>query len=308
MSSRPILPARVRPAALALPAELRTLLRGAGQIVLQAHAGTGACVIAALVIADLALGCAALAGIAAANIAALLTGGGHPACLNDTDADDARRGLHGYSGALAALAPVALLADRSLAFGIALIAATVAGALYRPVARRLARVGGAAYSLPAALATWLWLPWCGSAPGLHPAAALVDARASAAGAAFASIAQAAFATGILPGLLMLAGIALASPRAAAFALGGALAASALLLVAGAPGSACAAGLLGYNGALAALALARLGPGVALPGALLAAVLQYGAARAGVPPLSVPFALAACAVAIVVRGRRGQASA
>ncbi|NIF73572.1 urea transporter, partial [Burkholderia sp. Ap-962] len=54
------MPARSRLVPLALPIELRTLLRGLGQVLLQPHAGTGAGVLAGLLLADPALGCAAL--------------------------------------------------------------------------------------------------------------------------------------------------------------------------------------------------------------------------------------------------------
>lgn len=336
------MPARRRLPPFAPPPELLTLLRGVGQVVLQAHAGTGACVVAALALADPALACAALAGTAAATLAALLTSapreqralpsapapretlhdagastavhtGTHspahaPIAVTSTAAPatsqaDLQRGLHGYSGTLAALAAVALIPDRSTAFAIALIAASVAGVLYRPVSRSLGRVGGAAYSLPAVLATLLWLPLV--APGTAGLAAVPSAApACVGGAALASFAQAVFASGLLPGAVLLAGLALASPRAAGLAVAGALLASALLMAGGAHAgsAACAAGLLGYNGALAAIALAPAGARAALGAAALAAALHLLALRAGLPPLSAPFALAACLVSALRRSR------
>ncbi|MBI0329966.1 urea transporter [Burkholderia plantarii] len=335
------MPARRRLPPFAPPPELLTLLRGVGQVLLQAHAGTGACVVAALALADPALAGAALAGTAAATLAALLTSGpreqgaapstpesretlpdaGAPAAMlagtrspahapivvtgTAISQADLQRGLHGYSGALAALGAVALIPGRSTAFAIALIAASVAGVLYRPVSRALARVGAAAYSLPAVLATLLWLPLV--APGTASlAAAPSDAPACLAGAVLASFAQAVFASGLLPGAVLLAGLALASPRAAGLAVAGALLASALLMAGGAFAhagcAACAAGLLGYNGALAAVALAPAGARAALGAAALAAALHLLALRAGLPPLSAPFALAACFVLALRRSR------
>lgn len=336
------MPARSRLVPLALPIELRTLLRGLGQVLLQPHAGTGAGVLAGLLLADPALGCAALAGTAAANIAALLTGGAKggssvlgsasrqagmavamPAATagaqstqaaphgaddsgdsaRQTDLADMALGLHGYSGALAALAAVALIPDRSQAFAIALIAAMLAGALYRPIAHGLARRGGGAYSLPAAIATACWLPWFMPA-AVHHAGAWPGAPAVLSGAALASFAQAAFASGTLPGLFLLAGLALASPRAAGLGLLGALLGSVLLLAAGGTDTrsagACAAGLLGYNGALAAIALAARGPRIALAGALGASLLHLLALRLGLPPFSAPFAIAANLLRIASR--------
>ncbi|MGZ7177323.1 urea transporter [Burkholderia gladioli] len=333
------MPARSRLVPLALPVELRTLLRGLGQVLLQPHAGTGAGVLAGLLLADPALGCAALAGTAAANIAALLTGGakggssalgsgsrqagmadavptatqsthaapraadGAGGGARQTDLADMALGLHGYSGALAALAAVALIPDRSQAFAIALIAAMLAGALYRPIAHGLARRGGGAYSLPAVIATACWLPWFMPLAVSH-AGAWPGAPAVLSGAALAAFAQAAFASGTLPGLFLLAGLALASPRAAGLGLLGALLGSVLLLAAGGTDTrsagACAAGLLGYNGALAAIALAARGPRVALAGALGASLLHLLALRLGLPPLSAPFAIAANLLRIASR--------
>lgn len=339
------MPARSRLVPLALPIELRTLLRGLGQVLLQPHAGTGAGVLAGLLLADPALGCAALAGTAAANIAALLTGGakrgssvlgsgsrqagmagmadavptaatgaqsthaapraadGAGGGARQTDLADMALGLHGYSGALAALAAVALIPDRSQAFAIALIAAMLAGALYRPIAHGLARRSGGAYSLPAVIATACWLPWFMPLAVSH-AGAWPGAPAVLSGAALAAFAQAAFASGTLPGLFLLAGLALASPRAAGLGLLGALLGSALLLAVGGADTrsagACAAGLLGYNGALAAIALAARGPRIALAGALGASLLHLLALRLGLPPFSAPFAIAANLLRIASR--------
>ncbi|CAG9269297.1 Eukaryotic-type low-affinity urea transporter [Burkholderia cepacia] len=91
--------------------DLRILLRGIGQIVLQANALTGTLLLAALALTDLRLACAALLGSAAASMTAVLTG----AVRHDVE-----QGLHGFNGALAALAlmsrgPRAALAGAALA-------------------------------------------------------------------------------------------------------------------------------------------------------------------------------------------------
>ena len=80
-------------------AALRTLLRSLGQIVLQPNAFTGACLLAAWLVCDPRLACAALMGAIAANVSAVLAG---------YQEDDTRAGLHGFNGALAGLAFVAV--------------------------------------------------------------------------------------------------------------------------------------------------------------------------------------------------------
>ncbi|MEC4598204.1 urea transporter, partial [Burkholderia vietnamiensis] len=87
---------------------------------------------------------------------------------------------------------------------------------------------------------------------------------------------------------------------AAFALGGAIVSSVLLVAFGASGAAFDAGQLGVNGALAALALMSRGTRMALAAAALAALLQWLAMRAGLVALTAPFALASWITVAVAR--------
>ena len=123
---------------------------------------------------------------------------------------------------------------------------------------------------------------------------------SAADALLSGIAQTTFAQGAWAGALIVVGLAVASRRAAAFALGGALVSTVLLVALGASGASFADGLLGFNGALAALALMPRGPRVALAAAALAALIQWLATRAGIPAFTAPFALASWVTVIVAR--------
>ncbi|MFP3701608.1 urea transporter, partial [Burkholderia sp. SIMBA_013] len=77
------------------------------------------------------------------------------------------------------------------------------------------------------------------------------------------VAQTAFAQGAWAGMLIVVGIAIASRRAAAFALGGAIVSTVLLVALGAGDTGFTDGLLGFNGALAALALMSRGTRTAL---------------------------------------------
>lgn len=296
-------------------AALRTLLRSIGQIVLQRHAGSGACLLAALALFDPRLACAALIGATAANVCAVLAG--HAG-------DDIRDGLAGFNGALAALAAFSFIGDAPTAIAVALLAAAASAWLAEPLARRLGRAGLAGYSTPCLIATWAWLALhagavpvpAASAPALLDAGAPVSHPAwlawRAAAGVLSGVAQSEFASGAPAGLLVLAGLALASPRAATFALGGAALASAAELACGTPPGAFDAGLAGFNGALAALATLSLGTRTAFCATMLAAALHMAATRCGLPAMTAPFVLASwCAHGVTqirTRLRNGTAPA
>ncbi|KWN15979.1 urea transporter [Burkholderia territorii] len=271
--------------------DLRTLLRGVGQIVLQANAATGALLLAALAITDLRLASAALVGSAAASMVAVLTG---------SEPRDVEQGLHGFNGALAALIAV-LFAPSSLA-AIALVPVVSIGAALVQRAMRvpLARWRQCPYSSPCLVVTALWLPFVASQ---HPSDAATTAPltlSAVADALLSGLAQTTFAQGPWAGMLIVAGLAVASRRAAAFALGGAIVSTVLLVASGANGTSFADGLLGFNGALAALALMPRGPRAAFAAAALAALIQWLATRADLPAFTAPFAVASWITVIVAR--------
>ncbi|GAU03949.1 urea transporter [Burkholderia stabilis] len=271
--------------------DLRILLRGIGQIVLQANALTGAMLLAALVLTDIRLACAALIGSAAASMTAVLTG---------AERRDVEQGLHGFNGALAALIAV-LFAPYSLA-ALALIPLVAIGAALAQRAMRapLARWRQCPYSSPCLAVTALWLPFVVLQHAGDAAVGAALTPSSVADALLSGVAQTTFAQGAWPGALIVAGIAAASRRAAAFALGGAVVSTILLLALGANGTSFADGLLGFNGALAALALMSRGPRAAFAAAALAALIQWLATRAGLPAFTAPFALASWVTVAVAR--------
>lgn len=275
-------------------AALRTLLRSVGQIVLQRHAGTGACLLAALALCDLRLACAALIGATTANVCAVLAG----------HADDAiSDGLAGFNGALAALATFTFIGDAPTAIATALLAAAASAWLGAPLGRRLAGARLSVYSTPCLIATWAWLALRAGAPSppAHVFAALsvahgavpnsLDPALRAFAGFLSGVAQSEFASGAPAGLLVLAGIALSSRRAAGFALAGAALASAVELACGTPLADFDAGLAGFNGALAALATLTLGTRAAFCATIFAAVLHLAAVRCGLPAMTAPFVLA-----------------
>ncbi|KVD47223.1 urea transporter [Burkholderia sp. ABCPW 11] len=273
------------------PIDLRILLRGIGQVVLQANALTGTLLLAALALTDLRLACAALVGTAAASMTAVLTG---------AERRDVEQGLHGFNGALAALIAVLFAPHQLAAVALAPLVAIGAALVQRTMRGSLARWRQCPYSSPCLAVTALWFPFIAlqQADGVTAGPLLTPACAT--DALLSGIAQTTFAQGAWAGALVVAGLAVASRRAAAFALGGAAVSTVLLVALGASGASFAGGLLGFNGALAALALMSRGPRAAFAAAALAALIQWLAMRAGIPVFTAPFALASWATVAVAR--------
>ncbi|WGS54729.1 urea transporter [Paraburkholderia sp. D15] len=278
---------------------LRTLLRSVGQIVLQPNAFTGACIIAALLLAEPRLACAALIGAIAANVSAMLTGyrdvNTRTAHARDADTRD---GLHGFNGALAGLAAFHFIADDATAAAVAILSATLTVWFLDPWSRRLRANGLSVFSSPYLIATWLWLPLLTTA----------SAASSAAGVAaqpfewmqwvngvLGGFGQIFFVPGALPGLLVLIGIAGASRQSALWAFAGTALGCAGHVLLGASASSLDAGLLGFNGALTAIALADCGAVATLAGVGVSIVLQTGASYLGWPAMTAPFVLASWSV-------------
>ncbi|MGG1947691.1 urea transporter [Trinickia sp. NRRL B-1857] len=292
---------------------LRTVLRGIGQSVLQCNALTGACILAALALCDARLACAAAIGAVTAHVCAQLVG---------YDSIAIRDGLHAFNGVLCALAAATLIDDIDVALAVALLSAIAATYLALPVSRWLAAHGFALYSSPCLIVTWGWLMLRASArmsagasavgqgyaqaapvrfsldtwPGASPAIRMLDGL----GDVCAAIAQTVFASGVLPGLLIVIGIALASRRAALYGILGATISTAIEWLCGAQISALHAGTAGFNGALAAIALVDGGPVGAFCAVMLSALLHQAAAQRGWPAMSAPFVASVWCVRLCAR--------
>ncbi|SOF01622.1 urea transporter [Burkholderia sp. OK233] len=264
-------------------AALRTLLRSFGQIVLQPNAFTGACLLGAWLLYDPRFACAALIGAIAANVSAVLAG---------YREGDTRAGLHGFNGALAGLAAFSFISDNATAAAVAILAATGTAWLLEPWSRWLRARGLGYFSSPCLIVTWLWLPLVTRVA--QQASLATEPMLSAvqlSSGLFAGFAQTGFASGALPGVLVWIGIAAASRRHALCALAGAGLASVMHLLLGAGASSFDAGLLGFNGALTAIALADCGIATTLGGVVLSVVLQMAAAYYALPAMTAPFVLA-----------------
>ncbi|WP_408131222.1 MULTISPECIES: urea transporter [Paraburkholderia] len=268
-------------------AALRTLLRSFGQIVLQANAFTGACLVASWMLCDPRLACAALIGAVAANVSAI------PAAHSD---DDLRAGLYGFNGALAGLAAFSFIADNATAAAIAILAATGTAWLHEPWSQWLRARQLSYFSSPCLIVTWLWMPIAASGPepARFAATPTLDA-AQLGGGVLAGLAQTGFASGAMAGAFVLIGIAATSARHALYSLTGAALGSSLHVLLGAGASSFDAGLLGFNGALTALALTDCGVLWMLGGVAISVALQAAAAHVGFAALSAPFVAATWSV-------------
>jgi urea transporter len=155
------------------------------------------------------------------------------------------------------------------------------------------------FSSPCLVVTWLWLPMFASgaspaSPGPASAVNTLDVLRLSNGL-LAGFAQTGFASGAVTGLLVLIGIAAASRKHAFAALTGAALASAAHLLLHASVNSFDAGLLGFNGALTALALADWGVASVLGGVAVSVALQAATTHFGWPAMTAPFVVATWSV-------------
>ncbi|WAB92054.1 urea transporter [Pseudomonas citronellolis] len=210
----------------------------------------------------------------------------------DTDA-----GLYGYNAVL-----IGLLLPLKFAWSLMLVAlvlfASLASVLLQRLLLRASRQhhGLPPYTLAFVLLGWT-LPALGtllSLPAAAPLAGLVElplpTLLEATSRAFG---QVIFLDTPLAGALIFLGLLLGAPRAATWALFGAVMVLPVAVFAGIPQGDVHSGLLGMNSALAALALALRGPGPFAPlaGAVLALILQQAMVALGIPFMTAPFIFA-----------------
>ncbi|GLU40118.1 urea transporter [Pseudomonas sp. NBRC 100443] len=211
-----------------------------------------------------------------------------------TDRED---GLYGYNAVL-----IGLLLPLKFAWSPTLVALVLFASLASVLLQRLLlrasrqRHGLPPYTLAFVLLGWT-LPALGtllSLPAAAPLAGLVElplpTLLEATSRAFG---QVIFLDTPLAGALIFLGLLLGAPRAATWALFGAVMVLPVAVFAGIPQGDVHSGLLGMNSALAALALALRGPGPFAPlaGAVLALILQQAMVALGIPFMTAPFIFA-----------------
>lgn len=287
--------------------QIRSFARSMGQIVLERNAATGGIIVLALLCFSPRLAGALLIGTLTGNVL------GH--IFDDHGSPATRNNLHGFNGGLAALAAFSFIHDNSRASAVAILAAVLATGLSDRLTRALDRLHLPAYSSPAVLVTWAWLPLFGDS-SVSTSTSRVIAAASPDGVvglifsvapAFlraglqdivAGLAPIAFAAGPAAGALILVGLLVASPSRAAWALGGSGAAFALYGFFGSSASMMQGGAWGFNPALAALATCRFGVKAALSAIGLALLIELAASATGIPAMTAPFVLASWIVQLL----------
>lgn len=285
-----------RPHALLRGAD--AVLRGIGQVVLQANSYAGAVFLLGVAWCSTAMAAALLWGVVVSTTVAAWAG---------VDRSQWRDGLWGFNGGLAALTTLLFAPAIPAVWLVATLAALGTVPVGLLLQRLLAPRGLLALSLP--FITMLWcvlgvstaMGWQG--PTAHAAVTLAAPTALtaelAAGAVLNGVAQVFFQSHWGTGALVVAGLLLSAPRACALAMAGAVAGSVVAWALSATPQALGSGLAGFNGALAALALGQVFlPATARNAALAVlaggatSVVQWGLSAVlvgtGLPALTLPF--------------------
>ncbi len=280
----------------AIPAPLRTVLRGVGQVFFQENALSGAC---------FALGIAVSSPLMAAGAVAGSAIGAATARVLKFDEAEVSAGIYGFNSALVGIATLFFFRP-----GAASIALLIVGCIAAAVVTRLMRryLPFPTYTTPFIVTTWA-LYFLGLALG----AARVEPGGPTdavgfIGAVAHGVSQVMFQASIWTGLLFLVGIALNDWRHASWVLlgsivgmlvgnyhatAGARALDPERLVERALVENVALGLYGYNATLAAVALFLWRRSLIPPllGMLLSVPLTELVPMLGLPALTAPFVLA-----------------
>lgn len=280
-------------------------LRGVAQVLLQENRLAGLLFLAGICANSILLGGATLLGAVVATFTARGLG---------ADSTELKRGLHGFNGALVALALLVFLKPTLVGWVLVVVAVALATVLGAALSRLLRSWG-----LPGLTAPFVFVAWAAflasarlgrleptqllptaSLPGAAAVEGVVDVSTVLEGLVN-GVAQVFFQQGMSAGLLICAGLAIASPRALAAALAGSLIGLGTAWLGGAAEPAIRAGLHGFNPALVAVALwavflpfnrASLVYGVlaCVACALLFPALSAGLEPIGMPALTFPFVL------------------
>ncbi len=278
-------------------------LRGIGQVMFQDNPLTGALFLAAIVWGAWTAGVPqiAIAGVVALVVATLT------AQWLRVDPTPLHAGLYGYNAVLVGLALATFLAPGPLLWAYVVLGAAVSVVATLGTANALKPWGVAALTFPFVLTTWLLLlatyGFSGLAGSALPEASVVRPFESVAATrlnigdfiqgVLLSISQVFLKGSVVAALLFLAGLAVNSFAAAAFALAGAVIAVVTAHLFGAESDLVTAGLLGFSPVLTAVALGTVfhvpGPRVAAYAALgtVFTVVAQAALNVALTPLAIP---------------------
>jgi urea transporter len=265
------------------PEVLRGLPRGVAQVYLQNNTLTGVLILAGLFISGPVAGMSALLGSAV---------GLATAALLRVPAERIGQGLYGFNAVLIALGAAGSFRPLWLT-ALAVVTGAVTATLLTRIAERFLRVP--AYTAPFVFTYWL-LEYLGKYwhwPLAPPPSPVLGLHASALGI-FSSAAEVYLVTGLLPGLLILAGLAVSRWTLAVGAFAASLAAFGLVQVLPLfPHNEIGTGVYGFNAVLVVVGLLSTGRGwracvLAVPAVLL---LQAGIEAVELIPATFPFVLA-----------------
>jgi len=258
-------------------------LTGLGQIMFQNSALTGVFFLAGIAVVS--------PMTAAGGFFGSLIGAVTAAALR-YDRDEIRDGIYGFNAALVGMAMLANFQPHALTIVIGVIAAIVSTLLTHEMRRR---VPFPTYTFPFVVTTWVALfvahRWNVAAVVQQPTARPQTLDITS--ALIEGISEVMFEANVLTGALFIVGIMLCSWTAAVWAVVGSM----LGLLAGISHHDTAAklslGLLGYNAALAAMAMTLYRPSLLLP--VVAAILTVPITEMfpvlGLPTLTAPFVFA-----------------
>ena len=238
-------------------------LRGIGQVMLQDNPLTGALFLAAIAWGSYAAGVphVAIAGVVAVVVATLT------AQWLRVDRESLHSGHYGFNGILVGMALATFLAPNALLWVYVVLGAAIS-VVVKLATTNVVKPWGGALTFPFVLTTWLLLlatyGFSGLAGTVLPSGNVVTAfqpyQASPlqvidlVRGVFQSISQVFLSASSLAALLLLAGLAVNSLAAAAFALGGAILAVLTAHLFGAESELITGGLLGFSPVLTAIAL------------------------------------------------------
>lgn len=262
------------------------VFRGIGQIMLQRNALTGIIFLAGIFVNSVLFGFTALISAIFGTLAAYLFK------YAPKDIDD---GLYGFNGALTGIA-VFVFFEPGLLSGIALLSGTfVSTYVMHKIKKRLP-----AYTAPFVVTAWgliLLLKWFGAAE--VGAVQMMEPETVRFGTAVGfGLGQVMFQPNLITGIIFLAGIAVHSRTAAAWALVGAAGGALFALALSLPAESINNGIWGYNAVLCAIALGNLklrGFVLAFAGILLSVLVNLLMSNYGIITLTAPFVLATWAV-------------
>ena len=287
-------------------------LRGIGQVMFQNNPLSGLLFFVAIGWGSYAAGMpqVAIGGLVAV-VAATLT-----AQWLRVEAADLAAGLYGYNAYLVGLSFGTFLAVSPLWWVYVVLGGAVSVVATLGTANVFKTWGVAALTAPFVLTAWLFLlatyafsaieggglPMAAGIAPLDPAAANPLAFGDFVVGVLKSIAQVFLKASVIAALLLLAGLAVNSFAAAAFALGGAIVAVVTAHVLGAESDLISGGLMGFSPVLTAIALGAVfyKPGArvaiyALVGTVFTVIVQGAMNGAltpfGIPTLTAPFVLA-----------------